>query len=148
MKTIKANVLHDEPLTDALLDQAIERGRSRRRGGLHATTVAYQAPCLSIGFEDGSAILLPVSNYPEFDGFTAADLVELEIGFAGTAVCHARLDLQVSIAGLVSASQPLMAMAAVVVAARNGSQSSAAKAQAARLNGKKGGRPRKVDAVL
>lgn len=145
MKIIKAKVVADVPLTEALLDQAIQRGQSRGSKGLHAVAVGYQAPNLSIGFEDGSAVLLPLANYPEFAGCTADDLSELELGFAGTAVCHTRLDLQVSIAGLISASQPLMNMAAVLVAARNGRQSSEAKAQAARLNGKKGGRPRKVE---
>ena len=38
-----------------------------------------------------------------------------------------------------------MKMAASVVASRNGRQSSAAKSEAARANGKKGGRPRKAD---
>ena len=41
-----------------------------------------------------------------------------------------------------------MDMAASLVASRNGRQSSTAKAEAARANGKKGGRPRKVDAAL
>jgi hypothetical protein len=39
-------------------------------------------------------------------------------------------------------------MAASVVASRNGRQSSAAKAEAARANGRKGGRPRKVEVAL
>lgn len=50
-----------------------------------------------------------------------------------------------SIAGMISASKPLMDMAASVIASRNGRQSSAAKAEAARANGRKGGRPRKPD---
>ncbi|HJR31590.1 MAG TPA: hypothetical protein VJ889_22980, partial [Pseudomonas sp.] len=64
------------------------------------------------------------------------------------ALFHEDKDLQVSIAGLISASKPLMDMAASVIASRNGRQSSAAKAEAARANGKKGGRPRKVDVSL
>ena len=46
------------------------------------------------------------------------------------------------IAGMVSASQPLMDMAASLIAARNGGKSSSVKADAARANGQKGGRPR------
>ena len=72
----------------------------------------------------------------------------MEVGFAGAAICHEARDLQVSIAGLISASKPLMDMAAVVIASRNGRRSSEAKAQAARANGRKGGRPRKVDVAL
>jgi len=56
--------------------------------------------------------------------------------------CEAR-DLHVSISGLIATSQPLMDLAASMVASRNGRKSSAAKSAAARANGKKGGRPRK-----
>jgi hypothetical protein len=43
---------------------------------------------------------------------------------------------------MVAASKPLMDMAATLVAARNGSKTSAVKLQASRANGHKGGRPR------
>ncbi|MGE7958960.1 DUF2442 domain-containing protein [Pseudomonas sp. NPDC089530] len=147
MKIIKAKAPTVEALTEAALEQAIVRGESRCRSGLQAATLSYQEPCLAIGFADGTAILLPVQHYPEFEDFSPEELHQLELGFAGTAICHEGRDLQVSIAGLISASQPLMDMAAQVVASRNGSRSSEAKAQAARLNGKKGGRPRKVQAL-
>ena len=55
-----------------------------------------------------------------------------------------RADINVSLAALVSASEPLIAMAASVIAARNGRRSSQAKLAAANTNALKGGRPRKV----
>jgi hypothetical protein len=88
-----------------------------------------------------------VKLFPEFDAFEAEDFVGLTVGFSGTALCHEEKDLHVSIAGLISASKPLMNMAASVISSRNGRQSSAAKAEAARANGKKGGRPRKVEVI-
>ncbi|MDD2100518.1 MULTISPECIES: DUF2442 domain-containing protein [Pseudomonas] len=148
MKTVKAKVQVDRPVTEARLDRAIERGKSRQSSGLQATSVTFQAPCLAVSFEDGSGVLLPVGNYPEFDGFEIEDFAGFEVGFTGTALCHEGKDLQISIAGMISASEPLMAMAASVIASRNGRQSSAAKAEAARANGRKGGRPRKVDVVV
>ncbi|MBV7491732.1 MULTISPECIES: DUF2442 domain-containing protein [Pseudomonas] len=148
MKTIKAKVQADNPVTESSLDKAIERGELRRKNSLQATAVTYLPPCLAVSFEDGSGVLLPVANYPEFDDFEGEELASLTVGYAGTALCHEGKDLHVSIAGLISASKPLMAMAASVVASRNGRQSSAAKSEAARANGKKGGRPRKVDVVL
>lgn len=148
MKAVKAKVQIDRPVTETRLDRAIERGKSRPGGGLKATAVTFQSPCLAVSFEDGSGILLPVGNYPEFDGFEIEDFDGLEVGFSGSAICHEDKDLHLSIAGLILASEPLMAMAASVIASRNGRQSSAAKAEAARANGKKGGRPRKVDLVL
>ena len=152
MKTIKAKVQADNPITESSLDKAIERGESRRKNSLQATAVTYLAPCLApclaVVFEDGSGVLLPVANYPEFDDFEREDYASLTVGYAGTALCHEGKDLHVSIAGMISASKPLMAMAASVVASRNGRQSSAAKSEAARANGRKGGRPRKVDVVV
>lgn len=148
MKTIKAKVQADNPVTESSLDNAIERGELRRRNSLQATAVTYLPPCLAVSFEDGSGVLLPVANYPEFDDFEGEEFASLTVGYAGTALCHEGKDLHVSIAGMISASKPLMAMAASVVASRNGRQSSAAKSEAARANGRKGGRPRKVDVVL
>ena len=132
-----------------MLEQAIERGRKRRGQGLHATAVQYLPTLgsLLIGFKDYSAVALPVKNYPELAQLSRADLDRLALGFGGSALCLDERNLHVSIAGLVSASKPLMEMAATVIAARNGSRSSAAKVQTSRENGLKGGRPRKLAAA-
>lgn len=145
MKTIEASLVADRPVTEALLDEAMQRGKLRHNSGLQVTSVAFVDPCLAVSFVDGSGVLLPVRNYAEFDDFGVDDYAGLTVGFSGTALCHAGKDLQVSIAGMISASKPLMDMAASVVASRNGRQSSAAKAEAARANGRKGGRPRKAE---
>jgi hypothetical protein len=147
LKTIKAKMQVDRPVTEAVLDEAIERGKIRHKSALQATAVTFQEECLTVRFEDGSGVLLPVKHYPEFDGFEAEDYADLKVGLCGTALFHEEKDLHVSIAGMISASKPLMNMAASVVSSRNGRQSSAAKAEAARANGKKGGRPRKVEVI-
>ncbi len=71
---------------------------------------------LLVGFADQSAVCLPVKNYPEFADLTEGDLNGLELGFGGSALCSEVRDLHVSIAGLVSASEPLMDMAATLIA--------------------------------
>ncbi|MBK5552283.1 DUF2442 domain-containing protein [Pseudomonas sp. TH03] len=147
MKTIQPKMLVDRPVTEAVLDEATVRGRLRHKSGLQATAVTFQDACLTVSFEDGTGVLLPVKLFPEFDGFEPEDFASLTVGFSGTALCHEEKDLHVSIAGMISASKPLMNMAASVISSRNGRQSSAAKAEAARANGKKGGRPRKVEVV-
>lgn len=146
MKTLKAKDRFDEPVTAVVLEQAIERGRKRRASGLHATVVLYLSArkSLLIGFADQSAVTLPVKNYPELASLTASELNHLEVGFGGSALCLDARDLHVSIAGLVSASESLMEMAATVIAVRNGGRSSAIKSQTSRENGLKGGRPRKL----
>ena len=147
MKAVKAQDRFDEPVTEAVLTQAIAHGRKRHGQGLHATTVQYLPvlKSLLIGFVDQSAVVLPVKNYPEFAELSTDELSRLTVGFGGSALCLDTHDLHVSIIGLVSASQPLMEMASTVIAARNGSRSSAVKAQASRENGQKGGRPRKFE---
>lgn len=146
MKTVKAQEQFDEPVTEAVLEQAIERGRKRRSQGVHATTVQYLPVLhsLLIGFADQSAVALPVKNYPELAELGMAELERLAVGFGGSALCLDERDLHVFIAGLVSASKPLMEMAATVIAIRNGSRRSTAKATSSRTNGRKGGRPRNL----
>ena len=128
-----------------MLVKEITRGHKRCHPCLHALSVAQQS--LLIGFSDQSAALLPVKNYPELSALGVAELEGLAIGYGGTALCLEARDLHVSIAGLVSASQPLMDLAATVIAVRNGSRRTEAKAQASRENGGKGGRPRKVESA-
>ena len=145
-KTVKAQERNDEPVTEDVLQRASVAGGKRRRLTLHAMAVQYlpAIQALLISFEDQSAIALPVKNYVEFASLDQTELEQIGVGFGGVALCLEERDLHVSIAGLVSASKPLMELAATVIAARNGSRSSAAKAQAARENGRKGGRPRKL----
>jgi hypothetical protein len=120
MKTVKARERFDEPVTATVLEQAIVRGRERRGQELHATAVQYLPAfeSLLIGFADQSAVVLPVKNYPELAELSTTELEHLAVGFGGSALCLDERDLHVSIAGLVSASQPLIEMAATVIAAR------------------------------
>ncbi len=146
MKMVKAREYNDEPVTEDVREHAIVEGRKRRGMTLHAKGVRYlpQFEALVVSFADEAAVLLPVKKYAEFAQLSLTELGRIEIGFGGSALCLDERDLHVSIAGLVSASKPLMELAATVIAARNGSRSSAAKVVAARANGQKGGRPRKL----
>ncbi|MBP1126219.1 MULTISPECIES: DUF2442 domain-containing protein [Pseudomonas] len=143
MKIVKAKVTPYVPLTDADIDKAIARGRKLKRLYANAIDVRYEDGCISIGFSDGSRVVLPVAGLAEFEGFSLEDFQQLEVGFGGKALCCEPQDLDVSITGLIATSQPLMDLATSLVASRNGRKSSAAKSAAARANGKKGGRPPK-----
>jgi hypothetical protein len=146
VKTVKAKDRFDEPVTAAGLERAVLRGRKQSGTHLEATSVKYlpMFKSLLISFADESALVLPVKNYAELSTLSMAELKRLTLGFGGTALCLHERDLHLAIAGLISASEPLMEMAATVVASRNGSRSSVAKAQTSRENGLKGGRPRKL----
>lgn len=140
---VKAKVVPNKAITEADIDKAIARGRRTRHLYARASSVRYEDSCISIGFSDGSRVMLPVAGLPEFEGFTQQDFQQLEVGFGGKALCCEAQDLDVSITGLIATSKPLMDLATSLVASHNGRKSSAAKAAAARANGKKGGRPRK-----
>ncbi|AKS08000.1 DUF2442 domain-containing protein [Pseudomonas trivialis] len=140
---VKAKAGPYKPLTEADVEKAIARGRKSRHLYARASSVRYEDNSICIGFSDGSGVMLPVAGLPEFEGFTQQDFQQLEVGFGGKALCCEAKDLDVSVTGLIATSKPLMDLAVSMVASRNGRKSSAAKAAAARANGKKGGRPRK-----
>ena len=142
---VKAKAVPYKPLTEADVEKAIARGRKTRHLYARASSVRYEDNCISIGFSDGSRVMLPVAGLPEFEGFSLEDFQQLEVGFGGKALCCEAQDLDVSVTGLIATSKPLMDLATSLVASRNGRKSSAAKAAAARANGKKGGRPRKKE---
>jgi hypothetical protein len=139
----------DEVVSASVLRKAVVRGKLVSRPGLHARELRYMKDlrALLIGFADKSAVLLPIKNYPELARLDRGELEQLKLGFAGRALCLDSRDLHVSIAGLLAASEDLSSMAKTVVAIKNGSRVSHAKAAASRENGKKGGRPRKVAAL-
>lgn len=144
MKPVKAREHDDDIVDHVALEQATELGRTR--GVLRAVTLQFMSSlnAYAIGFADQTALLLPVGNYPELRNLSAQELAQMELGFGGSALCLESRDLHISVAGMISASESLMAMAASVVASRNGRRSTEAKTKASRANGLKGGRPRKV----
>ncbi|MHB8948029.1 MAG: DUF2442 domain-containing protein [Rhodoferax sp.] len=119
-KQYSARVRFDEVVTQDVLDQAIKLGRKRAGAGVHATSVQYVAllQSLLIGFADQSAVSLPIKNYPELAALTDDELKGLELGFGESALVSEARGLHLSIAGLISASEPLMVMAATLIAAR------------------------------
>lgn len=54
MKTIKASILVDRPVTEEVVDEAIERGLLSQKNTLQATAVAYAEPCLIISFKEAA----------------------------------------------------------------------------------------------
>lgn len=145
MKTIKAQELDDQPVTQRVLNQAIDQGRKRDAPNIQPTTLRFlsELNALAIGFSDQTALLLPVANYPELRELSVSELGQMELGFGGKAICLDHRDLHMSISGMISASESLMGVAGSLIAARNGRRVSAAKATASKANGSKGGRPRK-----
>lgn len=105
MKKGKVKEHDDEPVTEAVLADAVDLGRKRRGMTLHAKGVGYlpELEGLVVSFADKTAVLLPVKKYAELARLNRAELERIKVGFGGSALCLDERNLHVSIAGLVLA---------------------------------------------
>ena len=131
-------------VTDQDISIARVRGARLRAAGLAATSVRYEAARRLIILEltNGNLFGVPVSALPNIAGASDDDLATVEL--LGESIVHIEsLDADFSVAGLVMNAFGSVA-AAKALGRAGGSATSPAKAEAARANGAKGGRPRLV----
>ena len=125
-------------------EQAAAQGAVRAAAHLQATAARYDARRKRVVVElaNGSQFAFPPALAQGLEHARAADLAEIEITPLGTGLHWPRLDADLSVEGLLAGlfgSRAWMRQHA----AHAGRTTSPAKAQAARTNGAKGGRPRK-----
>ena len=126
----------------AQLPAAEARARRSLRTMPHAAAARYerQKRLLHVELTNRTSFSLPVSLIPELSKASDAALAEVEVGAAGIGLHWERLDVDLSVAGL--ARLVLGTRTLMQAAGRAGGESrSIAKAEAARANGRKGGRP-------
>ncbi|MBR0560697.1 DUF2442 domain-containing protein [Neokomagataea anthophila] len=116
----------------ALVPHAISAKFIRTRRALHVV--------LSNGVE----MTVPVDLLQELHGAALIDLAEIELTPAGTGLHWPRLDADVLVEGLIHGVYGSKNWMASHMGRSGGASTSVAKAEAARRNGAKGGRPRKV----
>lgn len=124
--------------------QAAAQGAVRAGAHLQATAARYDARNKRVVVElaNGSQFAFPPALAQGLEHARAADLAVIEITPLGTGLHWPRLDADLSVEGLLAGlfgSRAWMRQHT----ARAGRTTSPAKAQAARANGAKGGRPRK-----
>jgi hypothetical protein len=129
----------------AQIPAAIGRAKRAQRSEPHAATARYDARdrVLYVGLTNGSGFSIPVTRIPGLNTASDRDLSTVEIGPSGVGVRWSTLDADLSVAGLaqlILGAQTLLRVAG----SAGGSARSAAKADAARRNGLKGGRPRRA----
>ncbi len=123
---------------------------ARRRARLaqalepHAAGVRYHRAgrVLEVTLTNRAGMIVPVELIPALHGASDQDLEEVVIGPAGVALRWDRLDVDLTVAGLASLAIGIRTLRRAAGAA-GGAVRSAAKSRSSRLNGAKGGRPRK-----
>ena len=140
-----------ETLTDEMILAQIPRARAHAESGAHpkARSVRYDSESgrILVELDNGCLLGFPAELAQGLRGSQPEDLADVEVAMGGTALRWERLDDDLLVAGLVRGvfgSRPWMREIARELGSRGGRARTEAKAAAARRNGRKGGRPRRV----
>jgi hypothetical protein len=130
---------------DMMIANAERRGRQSLADEPRAATVRYDAPSGRIIAEltNGCGFAFPARMGEGLEDAADEDLAAVEILGNGYALHWERLDVDLSVPGLLAGLFGTKRYMDRMRAARAGGATSTAKAIAARKNGAKGGRPRK-----
>lgn len=125
----------------AQIPAARRRARASRALAIHAwyQSVSRQ---LHVILANGVEIVVPVDLIASLRRVSDVDLAGVRIGPAGVGLRWERLDQDLSVAGLAQIAVGRQTLLSASGAA-GGAARTAAKARASRINGQKGGRPRK-----
>ena len=130
----------------AQIPAARQRARRIRRHMPHAKTAYFEraARRIVVVLTNGASLVIPVGLVPGLRAASDKDLAEVVVGPAGVGLRWDRLDADLTVAGLARlALGPQVLLRAA--GAAGGTVRTSAKARAARLNGLRGGRPRKTE---
>ncbi len=133
-------------LTDVDVRRAGKRMQARRKGLPHATSARFdrRGARIVVGLSNGLDLGIPVNLAQGLAGARAADLADIEISPTGLGLHWPRLDADLYLPALLEGVFGTRRWMAQRLGKSGGSSRSPAKQQAARMNGKLGGRPRKA----
>lgn len=132
-----------------LIAEAEERGRRTLRAEPRAAAARYdrETGCVVVDLTNGCSFAFPARLAEGLEAASEKALAEVEILGLGLGLHWERLDVDLSVPGLLAGLFGTKAYMDRERAARAGKARSPAKAEAARRNGAKGGRPRKGGAT-
>lgn len=136
-------------LSDAEIDAQIPAAKRREAAayasGLRATAARYDKATERVVLElsNGVGFAFPVTTVRGLEHASHMQRAALELDPAGSGVIWNALDADISVPGLLAATFRRAGVASLLGTA-GGAAKSEAKASAARANGAKGGRPRRV----
>ena len=133
---------------DAMAAAAERRGRQSLRTEPRARTARYDRKTgrVLVDLTNGCSFAFPARNAQGLERAGDADLAQVEVLGLGLALHWERLDVDLSVPGLLAGLFGTKSYMDRQRASRAGAATSAAKVAAARRNGAKGGRPRKAAA--
>ncbi len=124
---------------------AQERGlKVRAKGYAVAAKYAPSAKMIVVKMASGMVMSIPVRLIEGLDGAAPEALAEIEINSSGLGLHWPKLDVDLYVPSLMKGKGRSQKSSAASLGALGGKVRSKAKSAAARENGKKGGRPRKV----
>ena len=129
-------------LTDADIDRALAKGNEAALTESRAASARYEAAGRRVIVEltNGCTFAFPADLAQGLDGAADADLAAVEILGNGYGLHWPSLDVDLAVPDLMAGLLGTRSW----LARKAGSTTSKAKAEAARQNGKKGGRPRRA----
>jgi hypothetical protein len=129
--------------------QAERRGERALRTEPRARAARYDRKTgrIRVDLTNGCSFAFPARKAQGLEHASDEELAQIEILGLGLGLHWERLDVDLSVPGLLAGLFGTRAYMDRERAARAGAATSAAKAAAARRNGKKGGRPRKTAAA-
>jgi hypothetical protein len=132
-----------------MVAQAERRGQRSLRMEPRARTARYNRRTGRVHVEltNGCTFAFPARNAQGLERASEAELAQVEILGLGLGLHWERLDVDLTVPGLLAGLFGTKAYMDRQRAARAGAATSVAKAAAARRNGAKGGRPRKAAAA-
>lgn len=132
-------------VTDDEFRAAEARGEDARQAG-YAVSARYDRPSgrLIVALNTGVELAVPADRIEGLAGAEAAALAEIEISPSGLGLHWPALDADLYLPALLQGVFGSRAWMARQLGAAGGRAKTAAKAAAARDNGRKGGRPRRI----
>jgi hypothetical protein len=129
-------------------ERANARAKARRQSTAHATSARFEKGRIVVELSTGLTISFHPRDAQGLENARPADLRDIEISPSGLGLHFPRLETDLYIPALLEGFFGSRRWAAAQLGARGGKATSAAKAEAARANGLRGGRPRKHDREL
>jgi hypothetical protein len=126
------------------LSEATRVGKEAEENEPHATKVYYDSArdLVVVELDNGAIFCIPPHLIQGLDGVTAKEIADVELNSLGTAIRWDALNIDLGVVGLLAGVYGTKAWMREL-ARKGGKAASEAKAEAARANGKKGGRPQK-----